>query len=241
VSFTNFIRLQNFVAHALLSDTELDSINIVTRETLIANESKLPDKTLALEVLAYITIRNGRKGCGIIVEKPEFQVNHPNLPGPEGDILFTLLVLEDPITNNGPATGTLKPADQVSQRLLEVLHGLHMEGLGDMYADTQAMQVAQDFEPLRGYRVRFKLRMPRYQAERPAMPRITEDALTVTLSCSTSAARIFYTLDESFPGPSNPGAVEYTEPFTVEVGDIINAAAFIAGSPPSHMIQATVN
>lgn len=243
MSFSNFIRLQNFVAHALLCDTELDVINIVTREQLLADESQLPDQTLAAEVLVYITPRqgrDGRTGCGIIVEKPEFRVNNPNLPGPEGDILLTLLILEDPLTNHGPQTGTLKPADQVAQRCLEVLHGYQLEGFGQLFADQAAMQAAQDFEPLRGYRVRLRVRMPRNQADRVAQPTVTEDAGEVTLACATTDARIFYTTDETFPGRSNSGAVEYTEPFTADVGTVIHAAAYKEGQPPSHVLKVTV-
>ncbi len=243
MSFSDFIKLQKFAAQALLCDTELDRINIATRDEIIASEDKLPDATLAAEVLVYITPReggDGRTGCGIIIEKPEFQVNHPNLPGPEGDILLTLLVLEDPITNYGPETGTQLPAHQVSQRILEVLHGYQIEGFGQMFADTRAMQSAQDFEPLRAYRVNLRIRMPRLQDARVATPTITEDNGSITLACATTNARIFYTTDSTFPGICNPGATEYTEPFNAEVGDVIHAAAYYEGQPPSHVIKATV-
>jgi len=243
MSFSNFIRLQNFVAHCLLCDTELSVINIATREQIIADESRLPDATLAAEVLVYITPRegaDGRTGCGIIVEKPEFRVNNPNLPGPEGDILLTLLILEDPITNLGPETGTQKAADQVAQRCLEVLHGYQIEGFGEMFADNAAMQAAQDFEPLRAYRVRLRVRMPRNQDTRVAQPTVSENDGEITLACATTDARIFYTTDNSFPGPSNPGATEYTAPFAADVGTSIRCAAYYEGLPPSHVYHATV-
>lgn len=240
MSYTDFVKLQNFVAHALLSDDDLSSVNIVTRERLLADESRLPDRTLAVEVLAYLTVRNGRKGCGVIVEKPEFQVGHPNLPGPEGDIVLTCLVLEDRITNSGPVTGTQRPADQVSQRLMEVLHGYQMEGFGQLFCDANAMLAATDFEPLVGYRCAFRLRMPRGQTARVEQPTISEESLSVTLACATEEAMIYFTTDGSFPGPSNPGATLYAGPFDVEEGDVINAAAFKAGLAPSHVIQATV-
>lgn len=243
MSFSDFIKLQKFAAQALLCDTELDRINIATRDEIIASEDKLPDATLAAEVLVYITPReggDGRTGCGIIVEKPEFRVNHPNLPGPEGDILLTLLVLEDPITNHGLEHGTLLPAHQVAQRILEVLHGYQIEGFGQMFADVNAMQSAADFEPLRAYRVNLKVRMPRNQDARVATPTIIEDAGTITLACVTTDARIFYTTDGTFPGVCNSAAQEYNEPFDVEVGDVIHAAAYVEGQPPSHIIKATV-
>ncbi len=239
-AWTNFIKLQNFVGHYLSSYNALDSVNIVTRFQLLQNESKLPDKTLALEVLAYITPRNGRKGMGIIIEPPEFQVNAPNLPGPEGFIVVPILVISEKMLNETLATGCNLPADQCCQMIMDALHWQQFEGFGQLFCDTQAMVRAQDFDPLDAWRLRFKLRMPRGQTEKVAQPTITEDAGTITLACTTADAQIYYTLDESYPGRSNSGAIVYEAPFIAEAGDIINVAAYKDGLTPSHMIQATV-
>lgn len=239
MSYTNFIKLQNFAAHYLLSYNALDNVNIVTRHEIILGESKLPDKTLALEVLAYITPRNGRKGLGVIIEVPEFQVIAPNLPGPEGDIILTLLVLADKLVNEGPVTGTNIAASQCCQIIMDALHWQQWEGFGQMFCDQNAMQAATDFEPLDAWRLRFKIRMPRGQTAKVEQPTITEDETEITLACTTEAAQIYYTIDESYPGRSNPGALLYEAPFTVDVGTIINVAAYKDGLTPSHMIQAT--
>lgn len=243
MSFTDFTKLQNFVAHYLCSNNAFDAINIVTRERLLADESRLPDETIAVESLVYITPRegaDGRSGIGIIIEKPGFVVNAPNLPGPEGFITLQLLILEERLTNLGPQTGTGVAADQLAQMLMDALHWHQMEGFGQMFCDNNAMQTADDFAPLIGYRVNFKIRMPRSQTAKAAQPTITEDAGLVTLACTTPDAMIYYTTDESYPGRSNPGATLYTAPFAVEAGDIINAAAYLEDLNPSHMIQATV-
>lgn len=243
MSFTNFIKFQNFVAHYLCSYNALDRVNIVTRERLLADESRLPDETLAVEVLAYTTPReggDGRIGAGIIIEKPGFETTAPNLPGPEGHLTLEILVLEDRLTNSGPTEGTQLAADQICQTIMDALHWQQFEGFGQMFSDRNAMTEARDFQPLSAYRLRFKLRMPRAQTEKVAQPTITEVALSVTLACATADAQIYYTLDESYPGRSNPGAILYSAPFTVVAGDIINAAAYKEALTPSHMIQATV-
>jgi hypothetical protein len=236
---TDFVKFQNFVAHYLSSYNALDNVNIVTRDRLLADESRLPDETLAAEVLAYITPRSGRVGAGIIVEKPGFEVGHPNLPGPEGDITIELLVLEDRITNNSPSEGTGLPADQICQIIMDALHWQQWEGFGQIFCDRQAMSPAKDFQPLDGYRVKFRLRLSRSQTVKVQQPVISENSGVITLTCLTSGAQIYYTLDESFPGRSNPVAVLYSGSFTVDVGTVINAAAYLDGSTPSHMIQAT--
>jgi hypothetical protein len=237
--FTNFIKFQNFVAHYLSSYNALDNVNIVTRETLLSSESRLPDETLAVEVLAYITPRNGRVGAGIIVEKPGFEVGSPNLPGPEGDLTLELLILEDRLTNAGPTEGTGLAADQIGQIIMDALHWQQFEGFGQMFCDRNAMTEAKDFQPLSAYRLKFRLRMPRGQTTKVAQPTITENAGTITLACTTVDAQIYYTTDETFPGRSNAAALLYGVPFPVEVGTVINVAAYCDGLTPSHLIQAT--
>ena len=238
MSVTNFVKFQNFVAHYLSSYNALDNVNIVTRARLLADESRLPDQTLAAEVLAYITPRNGRVGAGVIVEPPGFEVGHPNLPGPEGDLTLELLILEDRITNLSPAEGTQLPADQICQTIMDALHWEQFEGFGQMFCDRSAMVPAKDFAPLDAYRIKFRLRMPRSQTAKVQPPVITENSGVITLACLTAGAQIYYTTDESFPGRSNAAATLYDAAFPADVGTVINAAAYLDGMTPSHMIQA---
>lgn len=246
MSFTNFIQFQNFVAHYLCSYNALDQVNIITRERLLvsaAEDERTADGNLAAEVLAYVTPReggDGRIGAGIIVEKPGFDVTAPNLPGPEGDLTLEILVLEDRITNLGPTEGTQLAADQICQTIMDALHWQQFEGFGQMFCDRNAMVEARDFQPLSAYRLRFRLRMPRGQTAKVAQPTISETENQVTLACATADAEIYYTIDESYPGRSNPAAILYDGPFPVELADVINAAAYKEGLTPSHMIQATV-
>jgi hypothetical protein len=122
---------------------------------------------------------------------------------------------------------------------MDALHWQQWEGFGQIFCDRQAMSPAKDFQPLDGYRVKFRLRLSRSQTVKVQQPVISENSGVITLTCLTSGAQIYYTLDESFPGRSNPVAVLYSGSFTVDVGTVINAAAYLDGSTPSHMIQAT--
>lgn len=239
MSFTDFIRLQNDGAQALLGDTDLANVNIVTRHRLVQDGSRMPDQTLAAEVLAYTTPRGGRQGLGIIVEIPEVSVEHPNLPGPECFIIQTFLILEDRVQNLGPTTGTLKPADQAGQRILELMHGLNVEGVGQWFAERNAMQAAPDFEPLDAFRVRLKLRLQRDQSERCANPAITEATGTITLD-TTDDGVIWYTTDGSYPAPGNIQAKQFSAPFQADVGTVIRWAAYSPLRPQSHVGKATV-
>lgn len=236
---TDLVQLQNDFAHALLGDEWLQDVNVITRWRLLDEDVKRADREYAAEVLAYLTPRNGKKGCGIIVEVPEVSVASGNLPGPEFDLSLVCLILEDPITNQGPQTGTLKPADQVAQRILDIGHGWQVEPLGEFYAKGSSMVRATDFEPLRAFRCRLNLKLPRTQTARAALPTIAEDAGTITLTVA-DGVDCYYTTDSTFPGPGNPYAQPYAAAFTVDTGTIVRWAGFQTDKLPSYIGQVTV-
>jgi hypothetical protein len=237
MSFTNFIQLQNDVAHLLMSDDWLANVNIVTRDRLVADASTQADQTLAAEVLAYLTERNGRRGCGIIVEKPKLAVTLPNVPGPQGEITLTCLVIEDPMENDAPTTGTNLPADQVGQRILDLGHLWVVEGLGTWRADANALSEADEWRPLRAYNATLRISCNRGQSQRAGRVGIALGGVNIDdmnreliLGCETENAQIYWTRDGSLPGPSNSGAELYNGPVIVPVGLEIRAASFVPDS-----------
>jgi hypothetical protein len=242
MSFSNFIQLQNDMAHALLSEPWFENINIVTRDKLLTTEAlaRLPDKTLAAEVLVYITPRNGRKGCGIIVGVPEWSTQSPNVTGPQGDIIIPFLVLEDAMLNESPTLGTLKPADQVAQKIMDLLHLDADDGTGTLAAVGAAISPARDWEPLRAFNVRLKITMKRQQTARVGPVTIAIDAGLATLTCPTVGAQIYWTLDGTFPGLSNSKATIYSSPFAVASGDPLRAGAYLTDYNPGPRRSYTV-
>ena len=247
MSFTDFNLQQRDLAHLLLSDAWLNDVNIVMRAELLEPSAlaRLPDRTLAAEVLVYITPRNkasGRTGCGIIVERPEFSVESPNVTGPQGDIICEFLVLADRMQNESPTNGTLRSANLVAQRILDLLHRHADDGIGTYQATGKAIEAAKDFEPLDGYRVRVKIISKREQTDRCARAVISITSGTATITCTTAAANIYFALatqdadgnwvEPPPPAPSNTagGAQLYDVPFAVASGQIVRAAAF---KPPT--------
>ena len=256
MSFTDFIALQNDFAHLLLCDPWLAPVNIVTRHRLLENLDQLPDETYAAEVLAYITPRNqadGRTGAGVIIEQPEVEVNQAVSPGPQKDIILTALVLEEPLANNGPQTGTLLAADQIAQRILEVGHLWSADDLGDLHADRNAIAPAKDFEPLRAFRVKLRFLHSNSQTARISLPAIAIDgSFNVTLTTPSEApnSQLYYVLlpggvapdhSATFPGRSNPAAVKYTGAFPTQAGDVVRWAAHDPDFLPSRIGRATIN
>lgn len=241
MSFTDFIQLQNDVAHGLASDPLLANVNIVTRDRLLVDSSQLPDTNLAAETLAYLTPRNNKSGCGVIVEKPELVAPLPNVPGPQGDLVIVCLVLEDPFTNLG-ANGTMMPADQVAQKVLDIGHLWNVEGLGMWRADTNAISSARDWEPLRAFRARLRIANNRGQTQRVERVNSSTGGGNMTLTCATAGAAIYYSKNGAFPGPSNTaaGAILYTAPFAVTTGDVVRVAAYKAAMVGSPITRFTV-
>lgn len=232
MTFLDYKRIQSDLAHLLLSDPELARVNIVARESLIENEARLPDQTLALEVLAYLIEREGRHGCGVIVERPEL-VNPAHLR-------VKFLVLEERNMNEDPQSGTLIAADFVAQRILEVAGlGFGIGGVGSLSPDEPCIVTADDFESLTGYRVNLNLDFTFTQTTRLACPSIDETALTITLTPPTGADA-WYTTDNSFPSSSNPAATLYTAPFAVASGTTVRWRATQADYLPSSVATATI-
>ncbi len=247
MNFIDLIAQQKEWAFLLGSAEQIDRVNIVTRDYVVANESRLPDKTLALEVLAYITIRNGRKGCGIIVERPLIRVPQSASPGPAKVLTQEFLILEDRLTNEGPQTGTGLHADWVAQHLLELCHQHYIEGVGEFVADPNAMTFADEFAPLNAWRVTLNCNLETQTPDRLAAPSISSnesDEVVLTNHADNPDAEIFYTLDGSMParaGAGNPGSLRYQAPFAVESGTVIRWACYQNDSLPSRVQKSTVN
>lgn len=227
---TNLVQLQDDVTQALLSNEALVNVNIINyRKLRLQSEVDLS--------ALWLTPRNGRAGAGIMVEMPTFEVARPNLPGPEGELVIGCACVEEPNLNFEPASGTLLSAEELAQICLDILHGYLIEGAGGLYAEKTAIRPMEEFPGMVAYRASVRMRQPREQTVRVAIPTITEEELHIELACATEAAEIYYTQDGTFPGPSNPGAVKYEEAFDM-TGEVLRWAAYKSGLTGSHVGQA---
>ncbi len=230
---TDYLQLQSDLHYAALSNGALENINIkLWRKLRLESEVDLS--------ALWMTPRNGRSGVGVVIELPEFDVQNPNLPGPEAFLLLSFLVLEEPNINFTPTLGTLISAEQVAQLLLEIFHDYQVEGFGTLFAAPKAIASVEDYPGIVGYRVTFRARVPRAQTARVATPVLVEAAGSVTITCATADAQIYFTTDGSFPGVGNSAAQLYSAAFAVTAGDVLRAAAYKSGSPGSHVIKQTV-
>lgn len=71
-----------------------------------------------------------------------------------------------------------------------------------------------------------------------AEPALTELTGTVTITCATSGAAIYYTTDGTYPGSGNTAATLYTVPFPLTTAVALRAAAQKTGLMASDVVEA---
>ena len=227
---TDFVQLQNDVTLALLAAPALANINVVQYR-------KLRLQSVVDFDVVWVAVRNGRSGAGVLVEMPVVNVTSPNVTGPAFNLIQPFAVLEEPNLNFAPETGTLLSAEEIAQTIFDLLHLQAIEGIGTLQA--VGIKEATDFAPgLLAYRVEFKIIVGRPQTPRCLTPTITPGGGNATLTAASGD--IYFTLDGSFPAPSNPAAQLYAAPVPVVSGQVVRAAAFAAGFNPSEIRRLTI-
>ncbi len=226
------MRFQEDLAAGLLSEPLLANINVVLYRKLRVQSG------IGLDTI-WQTPRNGKSGCGILVEMPVFRVLHPNVSGPPGSLGMACCVIEEPNTNFAPPGGTFQSAESVAKLVLSSSHQWNNAGLGVMSAEREAIRETQDYgSGVVAYRVRWQVQEEAGSLGRAPAPSVSVDpAAGVTLSCGLSGAQIYYTLiapgappNGSFPGPGNPLAALYAQPFPAPAaGTLMRVGAYAAG------------
>lgn len=230
----DLVQMQEDLAFKLLSEPSLARVNVLQlRKMVIASQVNFK--------LLTTTKRNGRLGCGAVVEMPTFSVPRPGAPGPEGLFEFTVLVAEQPTLNMQANSGTLLSAEEAALRIVRMTHKFFLRGYGEFAASRQTWEPAE-FEPGHvAYRVRLGFLHTVTPENRVAVPTVSDVEGLVTLACTTADARIYYTLDGSLPGSGNPVAAMYAEPFQVDSGTTLRVAAYHDDYEGSDVDEGTIN
>jgi hypothetical protein len=148
-------------------------------------------------------------------------------------IKLAVHVVENVLVNMD-ASGTGKAAADVALAVLNSLWLYSAPGLcGMLIPDKPAIIPVEDENGI-AYEVQFHTQdMPMETAHKVSTPNATGtgDALpkTITLSCGTPGAAIYYTLDQSHPSAQNATAHIYTAPFSVSAPGWVRYGAFKSG------------
>lgn len=231
---TDYIqRLQDDIFFALRSDAELADVFICRRRTPLAVDEfgnpvvgdgvSIEDKLN--EVLAGTAERNGKNGVGIVVMLPDVKLESSQASTLPLKLQSKIRVIENQLFNES-ANGTGLAASRLALHVAQLLQRRCFRGGNAVYIDPAK---AIEEIALPGPIVHeVNVDVVYYTAVRPkcAAVGMSQAGDAVTLSCTTSGARIYYTLDESFPGSGNEAATLYSGPITLTTGaHVIRAAA----------------
>ena len=235
-------RLQLDIAAVLRADAQFAGVQVVVDRPRDAAEGVMIQTVIdnALAGIFDVETEAGlRAGLCIIVFMATGQAPTPNLPGPELMLLQGIRVIENPMVNEGD-NGTGMTAEGGAIKVLNTLQQMNLGG-GLLLAAKNALRpvnvangLAWDVIVTRTLGI-----APRAFVQRPI---IHLAGMTMTMTCATEGAAIWWTLDGSLPTPTNPNALLYADPVDVgeHGGDEVRACAYLAGRRASDVSCRTV-
>ncbi len=195
-------------------------------------------KDIASEVeklLGGLSGKAGKNGLFVYLSGYYANVESPDVYGPFfSGIGFNVVLVEVPLFNMIEATGTRKPALEAAIRVAQVLHHARAAGVHDtILCERGAIrQVDPPDENSISYSVPVIVPAQIDPIPKCATPALTADGatpLTVTITCATSGASIYYTTNDSYPWSGNTAATRYTAPIALSAAATIRAVAVKTG------------
>lgn len=221
-------QLQHDVENCLLSMHLLRHVTITAVRPRSSGEV-LNIQTKINNTLAGLSVRNGKRGLGIIVGMPELREVNPALRNVKGELVLVMNLIENPLVNEG-ADGTGLTAEALAWLLATTLPQTNLAPGGQILADKELIAPMPEavIEKRIEYRVTLRMLIHSAAVEKCATPVVAYNDGTGTfgITCATSGAAIWYTLDGSYPGPGNAEAALYTTPVPIVAAETnVRAAA----------------
>jgi hypothetical protein len=207
--------VQQEIANALLADPFFAAIPVLV---------EVP-RDLSFELQASVAAA----GTWGVVLVPQAQVTAPNAPGPIFDpVEFAVRFRQNTPVAAGPS------ALEAAETALALLHLFKPATVNEvLVAAPDALR--RVIEPnVVTYEIRVRTQVcAAYAVPSVATPVVssagTQSPQTVSLSCATTGAAIFYTLDGSAPVPRGATASLYSAPFMVSAACTLRVRAWLAG------------
>ncbi|MGA2178782.1 MAG: chitobiase/beta-hexosaminidase C-terminal domain-containing protein [Verrucomicrobiota bacterium] len=191
-----------------------------------------------------VTMKSGKRGVCVVVLQLVGDDLNPNIPfGPMR--LYPAFQVIEQVEMNNDKNGTKKSARRVARQIVKLIKTLRLVGVANSQTPDkpciEPIRFKDADEKLIGYQVNFycdesdsetvlKVANPVFAPRGGA-------SATVTLTCATAGAAIWYTTDDTPPDPGVlPGSTAhlYASPITVPpAGVTIRACAYLAGSVAS--------
>jgi hypothetical protein len=231
------IRAKTDVYHRLLGDEALASVSVLLDDEhspAMRDQVKMGPKNR----------RGGKSGACVIVRAVGILgLDSGETPTPLMQMAIVCDVVEDVLINAG-ADGTGWNAGEIVARLVQTLHQSHYDerftGLR-LSASAPVVELEDEQPGRRGFMVTFAASQMQFDVVATCQSvSIADSSGTITLTCGTSGATIYYTTDGSYPGSGNAEATAYTTAFEVDAGTVIRAAAEKTGLNPSKYIAQAI-
>lgn len=220
----------------LLADPRLSDVAVLLQRKGVTES----DVESALSV--FNDRGTGKLGAAVIVLMPSLTPQSPNLPSAEYDVRITVQVIEMPLVNLGD-TGSGISAEQLAQRVRQLFQ-VFSNGYGSSFTFAGMEPIAVSAGQI-SYGVSFtRLAGDPFDGKvaTPAIEGDSDDApATVTITCGTAGAAIYYTTDGSYPSSQNTAATLYTVPFAQADATTIRASAEKADLLSSNIVQLSLS
>jgi hypothetical protein len=230
-------QLQADLHGRIVSLDELSGVFVALARPRDKNETLLIETKLD-QALGILKGANGKSGAAMIVQMPVVTVPNPDLPGPRLVAKVTVRVMENPLINMG-GSGTQLSAETLGLEILNKCHMWQRSNHATVTADAEAMVPVLEDKAVIAYDVTLTQPLGLAPVANTLRPSIAVAGYEITLTCGETA-RIYYTTDGTFPGPSNPAAGEYTAAVTLQGACTVRAAAFAAGKPGSPILEQSI-
>jgi hypothetical protein len=183
--------------------------------------------------------KNGGSGLTVTFLMPSGRNDKPNVDGPQTKIIYSVRVSERIEINMGPR-GTGVSAEEVCIHLAQLFHLTMLNGRNCLFVDPNYLQPVNDRDdPNLTYLVHFLCETNFPRVSKVATPIVAPNSgaapQSVTLTCATAGAAIYYTTDGSYPSSKN--GTLYGAPIDIEAACILRAAAEKAGMQQSSVQQ----
>lgn len=223
-----------------IADLQTDIVARLNADAYFANITVIHERQGDIDnrisrALKTLTTKDSKIGVAVVVASVKAGTTMPDAPGPHFDRCELEITTFEDVLFNASASGTGKAAVDIAVRVAQLLHHYLAGGLGqtliagaetivplglvnpdgNTIAYKTLMDVAADCQVLD------KCATPGISPAGGAVPQ------TVTLTCATAGASIYYTLDDSYPWSGNSAATLYAAPFSVAAAATLRAVAHL--------------
>lgn len=222
-----FRSLKSDIAARLAAHASFNYVHVIQQAPRSADGEMMFEEIVEKATLGQVPA-NGKVGLCCIVFAPQGSPQSVQNLGVEWQLKCAVRIVENKALNDGAEGTGIAAEDLLEDAMLDLQRWQPIPGkvcvLGDFYT------VELDNPELWAWEFMVMCKDAGKGDERVAVPSISAAGLTVTITCATSGAAIYFTIDGTLPTPDN--GTLYTAPFDAD-GWPVRACAYKAGMSAS--------